>query len=101
MILFMAMPLMFGLFNMVVPLQIGARDVAYPFLNSLSFWLFFFGAMLFNVSFVIGGSPDAGWLSYPPLSEMSHSPGVGRELLYLGHSDLRDRVAWRRGLTLS
>ena len=92
MILFMAMPMMFGLFNMVVPLQIGASDVAYPFLNQLSFWLFFFGAMLFNISFVIGGSPDAGWLSYPPLSELSHSPGVGQELLYLGHSDFRDRL---------
>lgn len=84
MILFMAMPLMFGLFNIVVPLQIGARDVAYPFLNSLSFWLFFFGAMLFNVSFVIGGSPDAGWLAYPPLSEMSHSPGVGQNFYIWG-----------------
>jgi cytochrome aa3-600 menaquinol oxidase subunit 1 len=84
MILFMAMPLMFGLFNIVVPLQIGARDVAYPFLNSLSFWMFFWGAMLFNVSFVIGGSPDAGWLSYPPLSEMSHSPGVGENFYIWG-----------------
>ncbi|MEK8127794.1 cbb3-type cytochrome c oxidase subunit I [Paenibacillus filicis] len=84
MILFMAMPLMFGLFNIVVPLQIGARDVAYPFLNSLSFWMFFFGAMLFNVSFVIGGSPDAGWLAYPPLSEVSHSPGVGQNFYIWG-----------------
>ncbi|KRF13323.1 cbb3-type cytochrome c oxidase subunit I [Paenibacillus sp. Soil787] len=84
MILFMAMPLMFGLFNIVVPLQIGARDVAYPFLNSLSFWMFFWGAMLFNVSFVIGGSPDAGWLSYPPLSEISHSPGVGENFYIWG-----------------
>ncbi|EFM09203.1 cytochrome c oxidase subunit I [Paenibacillus curdlanolyticus YK9] len=84
MILFMAMPFMFGLFNIVVPLQIGARDVAYPFLNSLSFWLFFFGAMLFNVSFVIGGSPDAGWLAYPPLSELSHSPGVGQNFYIWG-----------------
>ncbi|KQX66951.1 cbb3-type cytochrome c oxidase subunit I [Paenibacillus sp. Root444D2] len=84
MILFMAMPLMFGLFNIVVPLQIGARDVAYPFLNSLSFWMFFWGAMLFNVSFVIGGSPDAGWLSYPPLSEVSHSPGVGQNFYIWG-----------------
>lgn len=84
MILFMAMPLMFGLFNIVVPLQIGARDVAYPFLNSLSFWMFFWGAMLFNVSFIIGGSPDAGWLSYPPLSEMSHSPGVGEDFYIWG-----------------
>ncbi|MWC27376.1 cbb3-type cytochrome c oxidase subunit I [Paenibacillus sp. MMS18-CY102] len=84
MILFMAMPFMFGLFNIVVPLQIGARDVAYPFLNSLSFWLFFFGAMLFNVSFIIGGSPDAGWLAYPPLSELSHSPGVGQNFYIWG-----------------
>ncbi|WP_219836813.1 cbb3-type cytochrome c oxidase subunit I [Paenibacillus sp. R14(2021)] len=84
MILFMAMPMMFGLFNMVVPLQIGARDVAYPYLNAVSFWLFLFGAMLFNLSFVIGGSPDAGWLSYPPLSEMSHSPGVGQNFYIWG-----------------
>lgn len=84
MILFMAMPLMFGLFNIIVPLQIGARDVAYPFLNSLSFWMFFWGAMLFNVSFVIGGSPDAGWLSYPPLSELSHSPGLGQNFYIWG-----------------
>lgn len=84
MILFMAMPLMFGLFNIAVPLQIGARDVAFPFLNALSFWLFFLGAMLFNISFVIGGSPDAGWLSYPPLSELSHSPGVGENFYIWG-----------------
>ena len=84
MILFMAMPMMFALFNMVVPLQIGARDVAYPFLNAVSFWLFFVGAMLFNLSFVIGGSPDAGWLSYPPLSELSHSPGVGENFYIWG-----------------
>ncbi|TVX97145.1 cbb3-type cytochrome c oxidase subunit I [Cohnella terricola] len=84
MILFMAMPLMFGLFNLVIPLQIGARDVAYPFLNSLSFWLFFMGAMLFNLSFVIGGSPDTGWLAYPPLSEKAFSPGVGQDFYIWG-----------------
>ncbi|MBE0342867.1 cytochrome ubiquinol oxidase subunit I, partial [Paenibacillus sp. 28ISP30-2] len=84
MILFMAMPLMFGLFNIAVPLQIGARDVAFPFLNALSFWLFFMGAMLFNLSFVIGGSPDAGWLSYPPLSELQFSPGVGQNFYIWG-----------------
>ncbi|MGO4541466.1 cbb3-type cytochrome c oxidase subunit I [Paenibacillus sp. 2TAB19] len=84
MILFMAMPLMFGLFNIVVPLLIGARDVAFPFLNSLSFWMFFFGAMLFNVSFIIGGSPDAGWLAYPPLSELSGSPGLGQDFYIWG-----------------
>ncbi|AWX54701.1 MULTISPECIES: cbb3-type cytochrome c oxidase subunit I [Brevibacillus] len=84
MILFMAMPMMFALFNMVVPLQLGARDVAYPFLNALSFWLFMLGAMLFNISFVIGGSPDAGWLSYPPLSQNEFSPGPGQNFYIWG-----------------
>ena len=55
MILFMAMPFIFAMFNIAVPLQIGARDVAFPYLNAVSFWLFFFAAMLFNLSFVIGG----------------------------------------------
>ncbi|MFP3488736.1 cbb3-type cytochrome c oxidase subunit I, partial [Staphylococcus sp. SIMBA_130] len=67
MIIFMAMPFLIGLINVVVPLQIGARDVAYPFLNAVSFWTFFMGAMLFNISFVIGGSPSARWTSYVPL----------------------------------
>lgn len=84
MILFMAMPFMFGLFNIAVPLQIGARDVAFPFLNAVSFWLFFAGAMLFNISFVIGGSADAGWLSYPPLSENPFSPGPGQNFWIWG-----------------
>ena len=68
MIIFMAMPFYYGLMNIVTPLQIGARDVAFPRLNALSFWLFFLGAMLFNISFVVGGSPDAGWTSYFPLA---------------------------------
>ncbi|MFF2890195.1 cbb3-type cytochrome c oxidase subunit I [Paenibacillus sp. NPDC057967] len=84
MILFMAMPFMFGLFNVIVPLQIGARDVAFPFLNALSFWLFFAGAMLFNLSFIIGGSPDAGWLAYPPYSELMYNPGVGQDFYIWG-----------------
>jgi len=77
MIFFMAMPFMFGLFNLVVPLQIGARDVAFPFLNSLSFWLFVMGAMLANISLVLGEFAATGWLAYPPLSEINYSPGVG------------------------
>lgn len=77
MILFMAMPMLIGLMNIIIPLQIGARDVAYPQLNALSFWLFFSGAMLFNISFVIGGSPDAGWTSYFPLAGKEFSPGIG------------------------
>lgn len=77
MIFFMAMPFMFGLINLVLPLQIGARDVAFPFLNSLSFWLSVVGALLVNVSLVVGDFAATGWLAYPPLSELAYSPGVG------------------------
>lgn len=90
MLLFMAMPFLFGLINVAMPLQIGARDVAFPYLNSLSFWLFFFGAMLFNLSFVIGGSPDAGWVNYPTLAgdKLSPGPGINYYLLSLQISGL-------------
>ncbi len=77
MIFFVAMPMMFALLNMAIPLQIGARDVAYPYLNSLSFWLTFVGAMLCNASLMIGEFAKTGWLAYPPLSELYYSPGVG------------------------
>ncbi|MDE2288492.1 MAG: cytochrome o ubiquinol oxidase subunit I [Burkholderiales bacterium] len=77
MIFFMAMPFMVGLMNVVVPLQIGARDVAFPFLNSLSFWLFVAGAVLVNLSLAVGNFARTGWLAYPPLSELHYSPGVG------------------------
>ena len=77
MIFFAAMTFMFGLLNLVVPLQIGARDVAYPFLNSVSFWLTAAGAMLINCSLVVGEFAATGWLAYPPLSELQYSPGVG------------------------
>src|SRR3954469_4115794 len=77
MIFFMAMGLMFGLINLVVPLQIGSRDVAFPFLNATSFWLFFSGAMLLNLSLIAGGFAATGWLAYPPLSELAYSPGAG------------------------
>lgn len=77
MIFFVAMPLLVGLINVVLPLQIGARDVAYPFLNSLSLWLTVAGAALVNVSLVIGEFAATGWLSYPPLSGIAFSPGVG------------------------
>ena len=77
MIFFVAMPFVFALLNLIVPLQIGARDVAYPYLNSLSFWLTFVGAMLCNISLVIGDFAGTGWLAYPPLSELYYSPGVG------------------------
>ena len=77
MIFFVAMGLMFGLINLVLPLQIGARDVAFPFLNSLSFWLFVAGMILMNLSLGIGEFSAAGWLAYPPLSGIAYSPGVG------------------------
>lgn len=77
MIFFVAMPFMFGFLNLIVPLQIGARDVAYPFLNSLSFWLTAAGAVLVNLSLVAGEFAATGWLAYPPLSELQYSPGVG------------------------
>lgn len=77
MILFMAMPFVIGLMNIVIPLQIGARDVAFPRLNAVSFWLFAAGAGLLNLSFIIGGSPDAGWTAYFPLASTEFSPTVG------------------------
>jgi cytochrome o ubiquinol oxidase subunit 1 len=77
MILFVAMPFMIGLINIVVPLQLGIRDVAFPTLNSVSFWLTATGALLINLSLVIGEFARTGWLPYPPLSELAYSPGVG------------------------
>ena len=77
MIFFVAMPLMIGMMNFVVPLQLGARDVAFPTLNSVSFWLTATGALLVNVSLVVGEFSRTGWLPYPPLSELTYSPGVG------------------------
>lgn len=77
MIFFVAMGVMFGIINIILPLQIGARDVAFPFLNSVSFWLFVAGMMLINISLIIGEMSAAGWLAYPPLSGIEYSPGVG------------------------
>lgn len=77
MIFFMAMPFMVGLMNIVVPLQIGARDVAFPYLNSVSFWLFVVGALLVNISLAVGEFAKTGWLAYPPLSELNFSPDSG------------------------
>src|SRR5258707_4052865 len=77
MIFFMAMPFVVGLMNFVVPLQIGARDVAFPVMNALSFWLTAAGALLINISLGVGEFARTGWLAYPPLSELGYSPGVG------------------------
>src|SRR5258707_10862381 len=77
MIFFTAMPFVIGLMNLVVPLQLGVRDVAFPTLNSVGFWLTATGALLVNVSLVVGEFARTGWLPYPPLSELTYSPGVG------------------------
>ena len=77
MIIFVAMPFFIGLMNVVVPQQIGARDVAFPFLNSVSFWLTAISAMLIMISLGVGEFSRAGWTGYPPLSELSYSPGTG------------------------
>ncbi len=77
MIFFVAMPLVTGLMNYVVPLQIGARDVAFPFLNNFSFWMTTFGAILVMASLFVGEFARTGWLAYPPLSGLDFSPDVG------------------------
>lgn len=82
MIFLAAMPIIVGLMNAIMPLQIGARDVAFPFLNALSFWLFFFGGLLLNLSFLFGGAPDAGWTSYASLA--MDSPGHGIDYYIAG-----------------
>ncbi|CAG9265116.1 cytochrome o ubiquinol oxidase subunit I [Paraburkholderia caribensis] len=77
MIFFVATPLILGLMNVVVPLQIGARDVAYPFVNSLGFWLSAVGAVLVMISMFVGDFAATGWVAYPPLSELGYSPTTG------------------------
>ena len=77
MIFFVAMPFVIGLMNFVVPLQLGVRDVAFPTMNNVSFWLTASGALLVNLSLFIGEFARTGWLAFPPLSEKMFSPGVG------------------------
>jgi cytochrome o ubiquinol oxidase subunit 1 len=77
MIFFVAMGFMFALINIILPLQLGARDVAFPFMNSVSFWLFVAGMVLMNLSLAIGEFAATGWLAYPPLSGIAFSPGTG------------------------
>lgn len=78
MVFFVTMGFLFGLINIIVPLQIGARDLAFPFLNSLGFWLYFAGVIMINMFFVLGGEfAGTGWLSVAPLSELQFNPGVG------------------------
>src|ERR1700728_704538 len=77
MIFFVGMTFVIGLMNFAVPLQLGVRDVAFPVLNSVSLWLTATGALLINLSLVIGNFARTGWMGYPPLSELAFSPDVG------------------------
>ncbi len=84
MIFFVAMPLVTGLMNYVVPLQIGARDVSFPFLNNFSFWMTTAGAVLIMISLFVGEFARTGWLAYPPLSGADYSPGTGMDYYLWG-----------------
>ena len=84
MIFLAIMPLSAAFFNFVIPLQIGARDVAFPRLNALSYWIFLFGGLLLNAGWVFGGSPDAGWFAYANLTSETYSAGPGMDFYVLG-----------------
>src|SRR5258707_9553765 len=84
MIFLAIMPLGAAFFNFILPLQIGARDVAFPRLNAFSFWAFILGGIMLNVSFLTGGAPDAGWFGYANLTTRQYSPGAGIDFWMLG-----------------
>ena len=84
MIFLAIMPMLIGFVNAVLPLQIGARDVAYPRLTALSFWLFLAGGLLLNSSWFLGGAPNAGWFNYVPISNPPYSPGLGVDFYDIG-----------------
>jgi cytochrome c oxidase subunit I len=84
MIFLAIMPLGAAFFNFIIPLQIGARDVAFPRLNAFSYWAFILGGILLNVSFLLGGAPDAGWFGYANLTTREYSPGPGIDFWMLG-----------------
>jgi len=84
MIFLAVMPVIFGLMNAIVPLQIGARDVAFPFVNSLGFWLATFGGLLLNTSWFLGGAPDVGWTAYATLSSNHKFSTLGTDFYVLG-----------------
>jgi cytochrome c oxidase subunit I len=84
MIFLFAMPILVGFGNYLVPLMIGARDMAFPRLNALSYWLFLFGGLLLYSSFILGGAPDAGWFAYAPLTITQFSPTHGMDFWVLG-----------------
>ena len=78
------MPIAVALFNYIVPLQIGARDVAFPRLNALSYWIFLFGAIFMNASWSVGAAPNGGWFGYANLTAKQYSPGLNMDFWALG-----------------
>ena len=84
MVFLVVMPLSAAFFNWLVPLQIGARDVAFPRLNALSLWVFIFGSILMNISWFTGGAPNGGWFGYPPNSTVQFNPGNGMTYWVMG-----------------
>ena len=94
MIFFVAMPFVTGLMNFVVPLQIGARDVSFPFLNNFSFWMTAAGAVLVMISLFVGEFARTGWLAYPPLSGIGLQPGRRASIITSGRC--RSPVSARR-----
>lgn len=84
MLFLVALPILFAFMNFIVPLQIGARDVAFPYLNNLGFWLYVSGGLLLNLSWLFGGAPDAGWTNYATLALNDYSPGPGINYYVLG-----------------
>src|SRR5690606_11458444 len=92
MVFLVGMPIAVAFFNYIVPLQIGARDVAFPRLNALSYWIFLFGALLMNVSFLFGAAPNAGWFGYAPLTSDQYSPGLNVDFWVLGVASIMGGV---------
>ena len=93
MIFLAIMPLTVALMNYFIPLHVGARDVAFPRLNALSYWIYLTGGIMLSSSFFLGGAPDGGWFNYAPLSASEYSPGTNIDfyvvsLLILGTSSL-------------
>src|ERR671933_745201 len=84
MIFLVVMPLSAAFFNFLIPLQIGARDVAFPRLNAFSYWVYLFGGLFINVGFLFGAAPDGGWFGYAPLTTLQYSPGLNQDFWVLG-----------------
>ena len=96
MIFLFVMPMVAGFANYLLPLQIGARDVAFPRINAFGFWCFLFGGIFLNTSWILGGAPDGGWFMYAPNSSVPFSPTQRHRLLGARAADHRYRVADRR-----